>query len=74
MYLYLMIMSVLPACMHMYMWYLQRIKDSAISRGTGVTDDCELLRGCWEMNLDPLQNHQVLLTTEPCPQLRHKVS
>ena len=29
--------------------------------GTGITDGCELLPGCWESNLDPLKEN---LTTE----------
>jgi hypothetical protein len=31
------------------------------SLGTGVTVSCKLLCGCWELNLDPLQEPQVLL-------------
>jgi hypothetical protein len=30
-----------------------------------VTDSCELLCGCWELNLGPLEVQSVLLTTEP---------
>ena len=34
--------------------------------GTGVINDCELPCGCWELNLGPLEEQQlVLLTTEP---------
>ena len=33
--------------------------------GTGVIDGCEPPRECWEVNLDPQQEQQVLLTTEP---------
>ena len=32
--------------------------------GTGVTDNCEPPCGCWELNLGPLQEQQVLLTSE----------
>ena len=35
------------------------------SPGTGVTDSRELPCGCWELNLDPLEEQPVLLTTEP---------
>ena len=35
------------------------------SLGTGVTDSCELLCGCWELNLSPLEEQPVLLTVEP---------
>lgn len=31
---------------------------------TGVLDVCESKYGSWESSLDPLQEHQVLLTTE----------
>ena len=33
--------------------------------GTGVTNSYELLCGCWELNLGPLEEPLVLLTTEP---------
>ena len=29
------------------------------------TDSCELPRGCWELNLGPLEEQSVLLTPEP---------
>ncbi|MGE9804779.1 hypothetical protein ACQP3L_29790, partial [Escherichia coli] len=34
----------------------------------GVTDSCELSCGCWELNPSPLEELQVLLTTEPSVQ------
>ena len=41
------------------------------SPGIGVTDNCELSHECWELNLGPLEEQPVLLTTEPslqpCP-------
>lgn len=37
------------------------------SPGTDVREGCELC-GCWGLNLDHLQDHQVLLTTEPFSQ------
>ena len=33
--------------------------------GPEVTDSCELPCGCWELNLCPLEEQSVLLTTEP---------
>ena len=30
-----------------------------------MTDDCEPLCGCWELNSGPLEEQSVLLTTEP---------
>jgi len=35
------------------------------SLGTGVMDSCELLCGCWELNLESLKEQFVLLTIEP---------
>ena len=43
------------------------------SPGTGVTDSCELPCGCWELNLGPLQEQHVLLTTEPLLQPPTKI-
>ena len=40
----------------------KRLADPA---GTGVVDDRELPCGCWESNLEPLEEQPVLLTTEP---------
>jgi hypothetical protein len=48
-----MCISVLPACV------------SVRFPGTRITDSCELLRGCWELNLGPLEEQSVLLTAEP---------
>ena len=30
-----------------------------------ITDGCEPPCGCWELNSGPLEEHSVLLTTEP---------
>ena len=37
---------------------------------TGVTDNCELPYGYWELNPGPLEKQPVLLTTEPSLQSR----
>ena len=42
--------------------------------GTGVSDSCVLPRGCWQLNLSPLEEQSVLLTTEPSPQPKIKYS
>jgi hypothetical protein len=34
------------------------------SPGTGVTDNCELLCRCWELNPDPQEEQPVLLIIE----------
>lgn len=33
--------------------------NGARSFGTGITDSCKLPRGCWELNLGPLEEQQV---------------
>lgn len=42
------------------------------SPGTGVMDVCKPSLGCWEWNLDPLQEQQMIVTTEPSLQLQNK--
>jgi hypothetical protein len=37
------------------------------SPGTGVRDSCDLPCKCWELNLGPLEEQTVLLTTESSP-------
>lgn len=52
-------MSIFPTCVfvnHM---------ESFGSTGTGVKDGFELMYGCWELNLVPLKEQQVLLNSEP---------
>ena len=51
-------------------WY-----GSVRSSGTGVTNSCELTCGCWQLNLDPLEEQPVFLTTEPSlqPNIRFSV-
>jgi hypothetical protein len=39
------------------------------SSGTGVTDSCELPCGCWDSISGPLEEQQVLLTSEPSLQI-----
>jgi hypothetical protein len=46
---------------------LKRSAEGVRSFGTRVTDGCELLCGCWELNLDLLQEQLVLLTAELSP-------
>jgi hypothetical protein len=42
------------------------------SSGAGVNDGCEPPCGCWELNLGPLEDQSLLLTTEPPPHLQNK--
>ena len=43
------------------------------SLGTGVTDSCEQPCGCWELNLGPLEEQEMLLTTEPSLQTQNLI-
>lgn len=57
----------LPKCMkvyYMHAWYPGR-PDGVRSLGTGVTYHYELPWGCWELNMGPLLEREVFLTTGP---------
>lgn len=54
-------------CLHVCMCttlvcYLKRPEEGIRFTATGVTDICELLCVCWELNPDSLENQAVLLT------------
>ncbi|KAM7331642.1 hypothetical protein ACRRTK_008350 [Alexandromys fortis] len=51
-----MCIDVSPTCMT-----VQGVR----SPGTGVTDSCEMPFGYWVLSPGPLEEHPVLLTTEP---------
>lgn len=60
-----MFVSVLPTCTSMYHMHAlcsQRPEEGDRLSGTGVTDGCELPRGCWEQNPGHLQEQPVPLT------------
>ena len=59
-YFYFMCIGVL---LHVSAW------EGQIFGTRGVTDTCELLCGCWELNSCPLEEQPVLLTTELSPML-----
>jgi hypothetical protein len=40
------------------------LEEGIESPGTGFTDGCEPSFGCWELNLGPLEEQPVSLTTE----------
>ena len=48
---YFTCIGVLHTCMSMHAWHLT--EEHVGSPGTGVTNDCELLCGCWEPNFVP---------------------
>ena len=54
-------------------WCPWRPEEDVRSSGIGVTDGDELPCGCWESNLDPLEEQPVLLTIEPSLQTRRHV-
>jgi hypothetical protein len=41
--------------------YQHRPEEGIRSSGTGVTDSCELLSGCWELNHGPLEEQASVL-------------
>lgn len=60
-------MTILPECMYIYQvhaCYPGRSEESARSSGTGVMDIYEPPYRYWEQKPGPLQEQQVLLTTE----------
>lgn len=56
--------SLCMPCAHRDMW---RPEESVIN---GVTDAWELLCGCWEQSMGPMEEQQVLLVTDPSLQTR----
>ena len=54
-------MSVYHGCA----WYPQRPEEGVPSPGIGITDRCDPPCGCWESNLDPLEEQSMPLTSEP---------
>ena len=62
---YLICMTVLPACMYVHHVCTLEVKEDIGCPETGVTDSCEAPCGCWDLNLDPLEEQQVLLVMEP---------
>lgn len=44
---------------------LHRSEEGIGSLRPGVTDDCEVTHGCWELNLDPSAKAEVLFTAGP---------
>lgn len=64
----LMCMSILPTCIDVYhvcACCSGRFEESVGFPRTGVTDDHKPPGGCWEPNLDPLEEPQVLIAFEP---------
>lgn len=56
-------MVVLFACMHvchMHVWYSQDVGFP----GNSIKDGCKVSRICWELSPGPLQEQQMLLTTD----------
>lgn len=59
-----------PTCIYVYHTHsscLWRSEEGIRSPEVRVMDDREPLHGCWESNMGPLHEQQVLLTTEPSP-------
>ena len=58
-FIFICISCAMVFCLHGYL--CEGVGDS----GAGVTESCELLRGCWELTSGPLEDWPVLLATEP---------
>lgn len=61
-------MDILSACVsvcHLCAWHLQRPDKGIRSPGSGITDGCDWLCGCWELKLSPLEEQQALLSPSP---------
>lgn len=59
--------GVLPTCIsvfHLYVYCPHRPENGIRCPGTGVTDGCEQLCGCWKSDLGLLEEHAILLTME----------
>lgn len=54
-------------------WCHWESKEGVRSPVTGITDGCELPCECWEQNLDPPQEHPMLLTPQPSLQPLQKL-
>lgn len=67
-----MCLSVLPACVyvyHVYAWYPWSAEEG-IGFQHWSYEGLEAIIGLLGLNVGPLQEHQVLLTTEPSLQLQ----
>lgn len=67
--------SVWTACVSLHngsAWCPGRLEEGIRSPETGVTDNGEQPCGCWELNVDLLQEQQLFLTAAPSvqPQVR----
>ena len=63
--------SVLPACIYVYLvcaWCLQSSGECISWPGTRVRAGSKPSYGCWAPTPGPLQEQQMLLTTEPSSQ------
>lgn len=61
-FLYFTYMSVLPEFVHhIHAWRLQRPEESTGFPRTVITKGCHLPCGCWEKNVAPPEEQQVLL-------------
>lgn len=57
----------------MHPWFPQRSEEGIASPGIGVINSCELIYGFWNSNSSPLQEQEVVLTTEQSLQLQKAV-
>ena len=59
-----MCMGILLACMFVYM-YVSTFggQKKVLDAYTVVTDSCEMLHGCWDLNLGPLEDQPAFETS-----------
>lgn len=57
-------MEVLQACMYVYHMVPMEVRQGIRSSETGVTDFYEPLYCYWELNMSPMPEQQVPVTTE----------
>ena len=56
--LFILILCALVFCLNV------QLCEGVVAAGTGVTDNCKLPCGCWELNSGPLEEQPMLLTVE----------
>lgn len=52
-------------CTHVHMGVHEARREHLDPLKLELTDVCELLSGCWELNSDPQQEQPVILTVDP---------
>lgn len=59
---------------HVWLVHAEAGKEGVRSLGTEITGSCELLCGCWKLNLGPLEEQPVILTDKLSLQPQETIS